>query len=237
MSEVQTLLPVNATPTERSIEAATARIGAVPVPVGTLWQVETCPEPLLPWLAWALSADVWNGAWPEDIKRAALAATVEVHRKKGTRAAVQAALDALGMSMDLIEWFESSGAPYTFRIDVFADDIFNAGFNVDNRLVELVARRLDTVKPVRAHYDLRVGESFRGHAHARSGTSERFADTDPRAPEPRAAGRSRAGQTGRFDLTPAPRPGRTDARITARPASRARTLHAFHHDVLTRKAA
>jgi phage tail P2-like protein len=93
---MNSLLPPNATPQEAAIEAATARIGEVPVPNATLWNPATCPAALLPWLAWALSVDEWDGTWPEARQREVIAASVAVHRRKGTRGAVVAALAAAG---------------------------------------------------------------------------------------------------------------------------------------------
>jgi phage tail P2-like protein len=103
---MNSLLPPNATPQETAIEAATARIGEVPVPNATLWTPATCPAALLPWLAWALSVDEWDGTWPEERQRAVIAASVAVHRRKGTRGAVVAALAAAGYgTATLIERF------------------------------------------------------------------------------------------------------------------------------------
>lgn len=92
-----TLLPPNATRQERQIEAATAaRLGAVPVPIAALWDAASCPAPQLPWLAWTLSVDDWDADWPEAVKRRVVAGSAELHRIKGTRRAVMAALDAMG---------------------------------------------------------------------------------------------------------------------------------------------
>lgn len=66
MSNPVTILPPNATSLETALDGAGAvRIDAVQVPVGTIWRPEACPEELLPWLAWALSVDVWDESWPE----------------------------------------------------------------------------------------------------------------------------------------------------------------------------
>lgn len=93
---IVTLLPPNATKTERSLEAATARIGEIPITIGDLWNPQTCPTDLLPWLAWALSVDFWDSDWPEERKRAAIAASIDWHRHKGTKWAVVRALEIAG---------------------------------------------------------------------------------------------------------------------------------------------
>lgn len=91
------LLPPNATAFER---AAADVIGARfdgAVPVRDLWSPERCPAPLLPWLAWALSVDVWDAAWPEATRRRVIAESLSVHRIKGSRAAIDRAIAAMGL--------------------------------------------------------------------------------------------------------------------------------------------
>lgn len=96
MADVATLLPNNATGGELALEQATARVGAVPVQIDSLWNPDTCPAHLLPWLAWALSVDDWDPNWPEGVKRAVIRQSVGIHRRKGTKGAVVEALRAAG---------------------------------------------------------------------------------------------------------------------------------------------
>ena len=90
------LLPPNRTPLEKALERTTARLGAVPVPIKDLWNPWRCPAVLLPWLAWALSVDEWDSGWPEERKREAIAASVELHRFKGSVWSVREALRRIG---------------------------------------------------------------------------------------------------------------------------------------------
>lgn len=117
------LLPPNAFPQERALSLATARVGAVPVPLATLQDPMTCPVELLPWLAWAESVDDWDPAWTEAQKRATIAASRAVHERKGTAAALKLALQALGLDLTITEWFEKvpPGDPYTFEGSVVVD--------------------------------------------------------------------------------------------------------------------
>jgi phage tail P2-like protein len=105
------LLPPNATAQERAISLALDR--AVPVPVRQLWNPATCPEGILPWLAWSLSVDEWDAAWPVDQKRSAIAASIETHRRKGTIGSLRRALQALGYDVEIDE---KTGEAYTFRL-------------------------------------------------------------------------------------------------------------------------
>ena len=105
------LLPPNATKQERDISLAVDRLPDVPIK--TLWTPATCPEAQLPWLAWALSVDEWDAAWPVETKRQVVAASIEQHRRKGTVGALRRALQRLGYEVEIDE---ATGVAYTFRL-------------------------------------------------------------------------------------------------------------------------
>ena len=132
MTAFASLLPANATALERRLEQVLARIEQIDVPLRDLWNPTTCPAALLPWLAWALSVDTWRSDWPEATKRAVIAAAPQVHRLKGTAAAVKAAVAAVanGKAYRVVPWFEpdGSGEPFTAfaEIDFTAVDLGEA---------------------------------------------------------------------------------------------------------------
>ncbi|SFQ14468.1 phage tail protein, P2 protein I family [Roseivivax halotolerans] len=184
MSDPVSILPPNASDAERALETA-IRSGRPDLSiVSSLLDAQEVAAPLLGWLAWALSVDEWDADWPEAVKRAVVASSIEVHRRKGTKAAVLDALASLGMEGRLSEWFEYSGEPHTFRIDVLIEEVFEAGFRVNPALVETVDTILGNVKPVRAHFDLRLGERFRSEVFGRTGHREIARDKEPRAVTP-----------------------------------------------------
>lgn len=92
------LLPPNSTPLERALENISERISNLPIQIANIWNDQTCPVPILPWLAAAKSVDVWDHTWPEETKRIAIAESLNIHRLKGTVSAIQAALDSAGHS-------------------------------------------------------------------------------------------------------------------------------------------
>jgi phage tail P2-like protein len=106
------LLPPYATKQERALANTVSRISNIPVRIKDLWNPQTCPIGILPWLAWSLSVDDWNSSWSEQQKRNAVAASVQVHRTKGTIGALKRALEALGYEV----FIDESGAAYTFRL-------------------------------------------------------------------------------------------------------------------------
>lgn len=144
-----TLLPPNATAQETALEGSVERIGGAPVPNDTVWNPEVCPAALLPWLAWALSVDHWNPSWPESVKRQVIAASFDVHRIKGTIGALEKALQALDLDgMDVTEWFDFDGDPYTFRVDV---ELLTRGLTEGEETDILGV--IDRAKNVRSHLD------------------------------------------------------------------------------------
>lgn len=96
-----TMLPQNATDLERAIEAAIAR--DLPVPVRSLWDVDSCPDNVIPWLGWALHVDGWDEGASVAQKREAIRESVRLHRKKGTPWALKRALATLGIDVDVFD--------------------------------------------------------------------------------------------------------------------------------------
>lgn len=118
------LLPPNALPAELAMEeAGTELIEAIPVPVRTVKNADTCPPELLPWLAWENSVDTWNTDWTEQEKRAAIKRAEYIHRHRGTPAAVEMSLLDSPFTTEIIEWFNQDppGKPYTFTLNVEQD--------------------------------------------------------------------------------------------------------------------
>ena len=130
------LLPHNATAQERVLEAVIAPPLMPPVPLREIWDPETCPANLLPWLAYAFSVDDWNPAWPETAKREVIRQSFQIHRRKGTVGAVKRALFTLGVPAEIIEWWHMGGAPHTFEIhlDVATVLTFGAGTAYESTL-------------------------------------------------------------------------------------------------------
>ncbi|SAL03106.1 phage tail protein I [Caballeronia fortuita] len=91
-----TLLPPNATAQEVALEGAMARISDVPVPLRTLNNENTLALNLLPWLAWARAVNEWDSKWSESTKRAVIAASIPLHRLKGTIYSIKLALSSAG---------------------------------------------------------------------------------------------------------------------------------------------
>lgn len=144
----KSLLPPNATPLEQATETSMALAFDLPVEIDKLWSADTCPAPLLPYLAWALSVDTWDTDWPETVKRQTVASAVYVHRYKGTPAGIKAALNALDLGVTISEWFEHGSEPYTFRADL---RLYNRPLSASE--ITLIHRTIAQTKNARSHLE------------------------------------------------------------------------------------
>lgn len=163
---MNSLLPPNATAFERALEAGGARIVDVQVS-GDIDDPMTCPVELLPWLAWGLSVDTWDADWSEADKRAAVAGSIELHRRKGTRMSVETVLRRFDQLAQLIEWHEANPRrmPNTFDIVVpmvLPDGTAPGGRRATAAFVEGVIREVSRVKPLREHMTIVQSIAARG---------------------------------------------------------------------------
>jgi len=151
------LLPPNATALERGLEAATARMADLPVPLRDLVDPENCPLDLLPYLAWALSLDSWSSDWPEAVKRARVRRAIEIARSKGTAESVRAVVASFGGAVALREWWQTEppGDPYTFEIVVTLTG--QGGEPASAAFADAVVAEVRRTKPVRAHFTFTQG--------------------------------------------------------------------------------
>lgn len=150
MADEISALPESSGAAEKALANAVRDNLSVDVPIGDIWNPDTCPAAVLPWLAWALSVDRWDNSWSEETKRNVIRVSIEVHRRKGTVAAVQTALDAQGFKASLLEWHrqQTPGDPYTFKLYF---DVDQAGYS-KAQLNALLAW-VEDVKSMRSHLE------------------------------------------------------------------------------------
>lgn len=110
-TDFKSLLPPNRQPLETALERVLHHKYSTRTPelIADAHDPQRCPAHLLPWLAYAESVDVWSDDWTEARKRTVIAASLPIHRIKGTRGAIELALAALGQTAELIEWWETPG--------------------------------------------------------------------------------------------------------------------------------
>lgn len=157
------MLPGNATELERLAAQALAQIERVPIPLRDLWNPDTCPVELLPYLAWAFSVDRWSPAWPESAKRAAIRSAYFIHSRKGTIGALRRVVEPLGYLIEVREWWEEvpAGVPGTFRLLI---GVLDTG--IDEAMYQELSFLIDDAKPLSRHLiGLAIGLEVRGRTY------------------------------------------------------------------------
>ncbi|WP_034911899.1 phage tail protein I [Erwinia sp. 9145] len=162
------LLPVGSSTLEVAAAGAAANIMRVPVPLRQLWNPATCPTALLPWLAWALSVDRWDEAWPEATKRSVIAASFFVHQHKGTLSALRRVVEPLGFLIQIQEWWQLDEEPGTFRLVV---GVLDSG--ITDEMYQELERLINDAKPASRHLTgLTISLSSSGSVYVGAGCYE-----------------------------------------------------------------
>jgi phage tail P2-like protein len=175
MSDV--LMPPNATPIERALAHAISP--QVPTDLDRAFNPDTCPSHLLAWLAHALSVDVWEPLWSDEVKRRIIRDSVLVHRKKGTIGAVRRMLASLGHpTAEIIEKFTTLRYNGTVNYDgskTYAPGDHWAEYRVilfkpvSIKQAEVIREALALVAPTRSHLKLL---DFRRASHLYDGATQ-----------------------------------------------------------------
>lgn len=155
------LLPYCSSDLERDLDRALSHVETVEIPIRDLWNPWKCPIDVLPYLAWALSVDQWSSTWPEAVKRQVVSVSLDVHRIKGTRPAVEMALEALNVQCDIYEWFELPDGELergTFRIMAWVNDNLGQGADMLSReTYQQIKEAVDIARPASRPFIMTVG--------------------------------------------------------------------------------
>ncbi len=154
---MNSLLPPNATALEQRLAQVLGTVDDIPVPLRTLWNADTCPLALLPWLAWQLSIDAWKSYWPESVKRERVRQALAIQRRKGTVESVRSVVESFGGSVELREWFQTTprGTPGTFELWLTAPE--QGSPEATAAFVDDVIAEVSRTKPVSRHFTFTQG--------------------------------------------------------------------------------
>ena len=133
------------------LESLTGRISSIDLLPLLVYLVDTVNATALPYLAeqFHLLGEGWQFARDDDERRRLLKQSIELHRHKGTRWAVEQVLETLGLSGQISEWFEYGGQPYHFKINV---DLSTRGFG--EATFDALEALITEYKNVRSHLEL-----------------------------------------------------------------------------------
>jgi len=108
-------------------------------------QIDNLPEDLLDILAHDFKVDWYGYDYGIEAKRVLIKDSFQVHKKLGTRGAVEKALSDIYPGSEIEEWFDYGGLPFFFRIIL---DVTQQRVSITH---DEVIRAVDMNKPIRAH--------------------------------------------------------------------------------------
>jgi phage tail protein, P2 protein I family len=110
------------------------------------FRLDELPEELIDILAYDMHVDWYDYSYPLEIKRDILKNSVKVHKRMGTKYAVETVLKSIYKTTGIKEWFEYGGKPYWFKIVM---DIGNEGLTA--YVVKDIWEKIYFYKNLRSH--------------------------------------------------------------------------------------
>lgn len=111
-------------------------------------RIDELPEDLLDILAYDFKVDWWDYTYSLEQKRQTLKDSFLVHKRLGTKYAVETAISAIYPEAKVEEWYEYGGEPYRFRLAV---DVSHELVDSDHHV--RVLSRVNYYKNLRSHLD------------------------------------------------------------------------------------
>lgn len=134
--------------------------GAVDLP-SIYVSIDNLTSAQLDHVAYGWDASVWRDSWPIALKRSILKNVVREKRKKGTRRAVEEAVESIQGAATIQEWWEMEpkGEPHTFTVFATLGKIDGT---IDSELQDDLIALINDAKPVRSHFDFVVVKNLLG---------------------------------------------------------------------------
>lgn len=151
--KLEDLLPQNMRADAGVIAAARALDGELSAVTAAIEEcvliarVDELPEQVIDLLAWQWHVDFYDYNLSLDKKRSLVKKSLDMHRIKGTPAAVEAVVTAAFKSAKVVENWEYGGQPYHFKVEMVRE-----GMPSRNEL-ESLSRSINAVKNVRSWID------------------------------------------------------------------------------------
>ncbi|MBM7592245.1 phage tail protein I [Brevibacillus fulvus] len=112
-----------------------------------LANLDSLDEQWLDELLWQFHVEGIEFAETLDEKRGLIRNSIDVHRTKGTRYAIERILEILSMQGVIEEWWEFDGEPFTFRIDIN----IKSDRVITNEKLNLLEKLVKEYKNTRSH--------------------------------------------------------------------------------------
>ena len=160
----ESLLPKNASKLELSLERVLQPTFDMEFDFGTLWSPAECPETFLEHLAWSERVEIWDRDFVDiksnedlDTRRREVIRAFKIIRKiRGTIQSIDMALKIVGVNVAFREWWEYPEGERKKPFSFIASISNRNNDPVGERERERIIRIIDSLKPLRASFELRI---------------------------------------------------------------------------------
>lgn len=132
----------------KAVETELLKVSGLTDSVLIYSRIEKLSEDLLDLLAYDLHCDWYDYRYPVEVKRNILKNNIKIHRKLGTKYAVEKALADVYSTAKIEEWFEYNGSPFCFKVTV---NVSQTG--IDEKTTQEIEAKMKFYKNVRSHCD------------------------------------------------------------------------------------
>jgi phage tail P2-like protein len=164
IDDKKSLLPINASGLLKDLELVSDKILDLETANRLVFNPDLAPENILPWIGWALSIDAWSDDWSLETKRKMIRNSLILHKIKGTKGAIKKALEIIGISAQITEWWEVDPklTPHTFQLVAYLNDNLeqNSSIIITQDTQKKLVNLINNVKPLRSHLDFKLGMKF-----------------------------------------------------------------------------
>lgn len=157
------LLPMGASTLEQKAAICAQAALQNKIPITDLFNPDQCPEPFLPYLAWAFSVDKWDENWQVERKRQAIKQSYFIHSKKGTISAIRRVVEPIGKIISIKEWHQTTpkGKAGTVQIEIETTET-----GIDENTNREAMRLIDDVRPISRHITIALVITPNGELNA-----------------------------------------------------------------------
>lgn len=151
MADIRLLPPGLRDDRSRAVLEMAEKLGTLNLTALKMWDIDNVPSSALPHLIEEMHVTGYEGGRlvSTDAERKALImGAISTHRRKGTKYAIRRAIESIGITPIIEEWFEYEGEPYHFRLKL---DTFDEAMTSEQ--LELVAAFVDEYKNARSVLD------------------------------------------------------------------------------------
>lgn len=144
-----------------------------------LSRIDELPEPVVDLLAWQWHVDFYEEGMDLPTKRRMVKRSIAWHRRKGTPSAVEEVATTVFGRAKVSEWFDYSGEPYHFRIDLLEAPGLPDKINEIARLVETVKNTRSVLDGIHFNQQLDDAEYYEAapQIHRRYAVAQVFKHT------------------------------------------------------------